>query len=114
MSEPQRDYEDSLYGILAEIQRAMSALNMPHKDIDGVSEETLERGWLAETDYWARHAYAHLKAALDIILEYREKMDKERITNLLICADMDDFTQRPDESFNQALIRYIGQLRNKS
>lgn len=61
-------HKDPLHGAIMEISSAISALNMwpepcePDSDLDADSHE---RGYLSQTDRWARHAVEHLRAAID-------------------------------------------------
>ena len=69
MSTPKTIYPNALQGILQEIISAQSALNMPPKPIEGKNDDGVE--YLSNIDVWAEHAYNHLSAAVEILIDYQ-------------------------------------------
>jgi hypothetical protein len=58
-------------GALHECQSAISSLNMEPAPV----EDPSGRGWLADTDDWARHARSHMRAAVSYVSALAQKLD---------------------------------------
>ena len=73
--EPKRNNPNNLQGAISEIASAMSALHMPH--------EEMERGdnpdFLVYTSTWVNHAHEHLQQALQYLNLLWIEIDRERI-----------------------------------
>jgi len=64
MSKPTSRYNDKLNGLVTQTIGAMSALCM---EPESFPFETDPHAYLKDKDKWARHAYRHLEACMEII-----------------------------------------------
>lgn len=69
MGDPIKHCQDPINGAVNEIISAQSALNMPPKLVPGTPQEWPDGRppFLSEADEWAKHAYEHLNAAIDLL-----------------------------------------------
>ena len=73
MSKAKTDYTDLHQGLMHECMSAMSSLNMTPLPIVGKEGE-----YLSEADTWAKHAYTHLEAIMEICRKIEIKKQEKK------------------------------------
>jgi len=72
MSAPHFDHEDAVNGAISELISAESALNMEPDPIPGT------KGYLSQTDAWAKHAVEHIHAVFVLLLRVQSERNAMR------------------------------------